>query len=137
MRAPKGGYPTSPEKSGLSGHADIADINACGHIDGMAMLEIPLWLALAMCVPIAVVLALRFRRYHWPKGRTALLAALPGFIMAIALGVWDFTYVIWPDEIDAGGKVSAFLLFLNPQFALVVFVTGYIAARFSLRFRNG
>ena len=65
------------------------------------------------------------------------MAALPGVIMVIAMGVLDFLYLIWPDEIDAAGEVSAFLLFLNPQFALVVFVTGFIAARLSLRIRNG
>ena len=104
----------------------------------MTFLDIPRWLPLAMCIPLAVALflGLKSKRPQWSENRTALLAALPVAIMVIAFGVWDFTYVIWPDEIDAAGKVSAVLLFLDLPYALVVFVVGYIAARFSLRDRN-
>ena len=116
----------------------IADIRADGHVGEMTFLDIPRWLPLAMCIPLAVALffGLKSKRPRWSENRTALLAALPVAIMVIVFGVWDFTNVIWPDEIDSAGKVGAVLLFLDLPYALVVFVVGYIAARFSLRVRK-
>ena len=104
----------------------------------MASLDIPRWLLLAICIPLAVALflGLKSKRPQWSENTTALLPALPVAIMVIAFGVWDLTSVIWPDDVDAAGKVSAVLLFLDLPYSLVVLVVGFIAARLSMRVSN-
>ena len=68
----------------------------------------------------------------------ALLAALPGFVVIIALGAWAFVYAAsqpaGPGEIDAGGMVIVAIISVTSMYALAVLVAGFIAALLSLRF---
>lgn len=104
--------------------------------------DVPSWLPLALSLPVAGGLALIIKssRSNWSNNRVAFLAALPGSIVIISLGLWAFIFVASqpsePGEIDAGGMALAAIMFVTPAYGLTVLVIGMLAARSSIRMRN-